>query len=311
LVAFARAEGRLIGVLPMVTGPGRNDPTRFAGAALGDRFGPLLAADVPEGLGGALFDRIVGASRRTPVELVRVEAAGGWWAGAGAHRSIVAAPAGVWPVAVFGEDGWDGYLASRSRNMRSQIRRRLRALEGAQEVSLWSPASPGEVDAGMSELFRLHAARWEERPEHSSFDRPEAHEFHRGFAHAAAELGWLRLYLLQVEGESVAAWYGWRLGDSVSYFQAGYDPEWASKSVGSVLFAKAARAAADEGAECFDMLLGDEAFKLRYATRVDEAEHVVVAGRWSRARVRASARARLRPMWRSLPQGVRTRLRGG
>ena len=311
LVAFAQVGERLIGVLPMVTGPGRTARTRFAGAALGDRFGPLLARDAAAELAGELLKAIVDASPGRAVELERVDANGAWWAGAGAGRSIITSSGGVWPIADLGPDGWEGYLASRSRNLRSQIRRRLRALNDSHEVQVWSPASAADVDLGTSQLFRLHAARWEERSERSSFDRPEAHQFHRDFAQAAAAQGWLRLYLLQADGENVAAWYGWRLGDTVSYYQAGYDPAWSNESVGSVLFGEAIRLAAEEGAKAYDMLLGDEAFKMRYATRSGDAAHVVLAGKWSRARIGASASARLKPAWRSLPRSLRTNLRRG
>jgi CelD/BcsL family acetyltransferase involved in cellulose biosynthesis len=258
-----------------------------------------------------LFGAVLQAAAGKPVELTRVAAEERWWAGAEARETFFAAPAGKWPVADLGSQGWDGYLASRSRNLRSQIRRRLRAMKEAHEIEVWRSSSIADAEFGMEVLFRLHGARWRERAERSSFDNPGAHAFHRDFARAAAEQGWLRLYLLQADGESVAAWYGWRLGSTVSYYQAGYDPGWASQSVGSVLFAESIRLAAEEGAERYDMLLGDEAFKLRYATRVIDAASVTVARRTSRAWLRAAAVAKLKPMWRWLPKGMRTRLRRG
>jgi len=311
VLACAHQNGRLVGILPMLTSPGRAAPVRFAGTDLGDRFGPLLAGDAPPDVARGLYGAVLEAAAGKPMELTRVEAEKRWWAGAEAREFFVTAPAGVWPVADLGSQGWDGYLASRSRNLRSQIRRRLRAMKEAHEIEVWRSSSLADAEFGMEELFRLHGARWRERAERSSFDRPEAHAFHRDFARAAAKQGWLRLYLLQADGESVAAWYGWRLGGTVSYYQAGYDPNWASKSVGSVLFGEAIRLAAEEGAERYDMLLGDEAFKLRYATRVIDAANVTVARRWSRAWLGAVAVARLKPVWRSLPKSMRTRLRRG
>lgn len=310
ILATARQNGRLLGIMPMLAGPGRTDPVGFAGTRLGDRFGPLLAGDAPPEVARALYGTVLEAAEGRPVVLTRVPADEGWWADA-QTRSSLTAPAGEWPVADLGSKGWEGYLASRSRNLRSQVRRRLRALQGAHEVEIWRASSPRDVELGMEELFRLHAARWRERAERSVFDRPEAHAFHREFARAAAERGWLRLFLLKADGQSVAAWYGWRLGATVSYYQAGYDPDWAAKSVGSVLFGETIRLAAEEGAERYDMLLGDEAFKLRYATKIIDAVDVTAARRWSHARLRAVALARLKPVWRSLPAGLRTRMRRG
>lgn len=309
IVAYGHSDGRLIGILPMVTGVNRSTPTTFAGTALGDRFEPLLARDAPKQLSNELFEAILGSSGSGPVELIRVGGGESWWESTGAH-SVVETSAGVWPLAKLAGD-WEAYLATRSRNLRSQIRRRSRALIDKHEVRIWSPEESNGVDTGMAELFRLHSLRWNERSELSSFDRADVREFHQAFARLTASRNWLRLYLLQVDGENVAAWYGWKLGARTSYYQAGFDPEWASKNVGSVLFAETIRLAAEEGAEIYDMLLGDEAFKLRYATDIVDAHRVVLAGRWSRARLRAAARARLTPMWQALPPSIRSRLRRG
>jgi CelD/BcsL family acetyltransferase involved in cellulose biosynthesis len=74
----------------------------------------------------------------------------------------------------------------------------------------------------------------------------------------------MRLYLLEVDGAAAAARYGWRVGDRFSYFQAGFEPAW-SRQRGFLLLAETVRAAIAEGAE-HDLLVGDEAFKARFAT---------------------------------------------
>ena len=119
----------------------------------------------------------------------------------------------------------------------------------------------------------------------------------------------LRLLVLRVEDRAVAAWYGWRLGSTVSYYQAGFDPDWGALGVGGALFAASIEQAAREGAETYDMLLGDEGFKLRHATRVEAVTNAIMAPAWSPALWRAAAIEAARPAWRAMPVSVRSVLR--
>ena len=131
----------------------------------------------------------------------------------------------------------------------------------------------------MAEFFALHAARWDEL--RGRLDDPRARRCRRStrdFAAAALERGWLRLSFLEVEGTAVAALYGWRIGGRYAYFQAGFDTAWADASVGLVLMAHTVREAIEEGADEYDLLLGDEDYKARFATDERRVESLVVAG---------------------------------
>ena len=107
---------------------------------------------------------------------------------------------------------WDEFLASRSRNFRDQARRRERKLVREQGLSYRLCDDPERLPADMDALFRLHDARWGEESS-GVFDGTGA-DFHRAFADAALRAGWLRLWLAEVGGETVAAWYGWRFAGS-------------------------------------------------------------------------------------------------
>ena len=308
LVAVAHDDDGVAGILPMVMGPRSSNRVRFAGARLGDKFGPLVRAGCAEETPRKLLETVAMHCGRSSIELSRMERPQFAWPAQGVlGRSPVVTDTSVWPAIDF-DGGWDEYLASRSRNHRSQIRRRSRNLEREHVVETYSPSSPEEVTDAMGELFRVHAARWGERLERSSFDRTEARDFHSEFALRLFGNGWLRLFVLRADGLAVAAWYGWRLGPTFSYYQAGFDPAWSMKSVGAVLFANTIKRAAEEGAASYDMLLGDEEFKLRFATRVAEGGTVTLSPRWGIERMRAVGLARIRPLWRALPASVRSRV---
>jgi CelD/BcsL family acetyltransferase involved in cellulose biosynthesis len=199
------------------------------------------------------------------------------------------------PVIAVPEGGWEEYVAGRSRNLRSQLGRKRRALERDHELAFRLCDDQGRVGDDMETLFRLHRARWGEEGS-GAFDSDRA-AFHREFAAVALERGWLRLWLAQVDGQPVAAWYGFRFGGAESYYQSGRDPAWERSSIGFVLLAHTMRAAMEDGVSEYRLLRGGEAYKDRFAT-ADPGVETVATGRGAGVAALAA----------KLPEGVRRRL---
>ena len=88
------------------------------------------------------------------------------------------------------------------------------------------------LDRDLDALFALHRARWGSTPTDFG-DTP----FHRELAREALGRGWLRLWLLELDGRPIAAWHGFQVGAVASYYQAGRDPAFERHSVGFVLMA--------------------------------------------------------------------------
>jgi CelD/BcsL family acetyltransferase involved in cellulose biosynthesis len=304
--------GRLAGVLPLVESPGG---LRFAGARLADRLEPACSAeDEPE-----LMTAVTGAFRERPrrkrvLRLDRVDSEATWLPAlverAGAGHAAVLGPEEPLPYIPLEAGGdWDAFLKSRSRNFRSQVRRKTKALYGEHGLALRTARSPDEAESAIRTLLRLHDARWGAREGESSLAGDDARAFHVAFAVAAAERGWLRVHLLETPGgDAVAGWYGWIVGGRCSYYQAGFDPSLERASPGLVLLAESLRLAIEEGATEYDLLRGGEAFKSRFADHERSGRDVVLAPAMGRARFGAVARARLRRVWRRLPEGRRAQL---
>src|SRR5439155_184650 len=72
------------------------------------------------------------------------------------------------------------------------------------------------------------------------------------------ELGWLRLFILRLDGRPAAALHGYQYGGVFSFYQAGFDPAFAKQSVGLVTMALAIKSAIEEGADEYDLLHGAE-----------------------------------------------------
>jgi CelD/BcsL family acetyltransferase involved in cellulose biosynthesis len=185
---------------------------------------------------------------------------------------------------------WDDYVAGRSANFRQQLRRREEALarEGKVATRL---ADPTTLDGDLDTLFALHRARWGSAG--SDFDDTP---FHRELARAALERGWLRLWLLELDGHPLAAWHGFQVGSVTSYYQAGRDPAYDRLSVGFVLLAHSIRTAMAEGAIEYRFGRGDESFKSRFTDDDPGLEAVAltrgVIGRLAYAGARAARSSR-------------------
>lgn len=309
LVAVCRdGSGAVVGVMPLVAPSARPRLARFAGSGFGDHFQLATAvsreADVATAVGRALREeRIRGvllenvdAGARWPTALAR--------AGRLGNRPLIGRTATLPSISLEGAD-FEAYLAGRSRNFRSQLRRRRRSLERDHDVRFrWTHAIE-EIAEDMATLHRLHEQRWRDRERPSALSGERAAAFLSQFAAACHAQGWLRLCVLEVDGEPVAAWFGWRLGERFSYYQAGFDPRWADRSVGLVLLAETVRVAAEERAREYDLLLGDEDFKRRFANSARHVETLLAAPWLHPTRLLAGAETHVRSASRRLPSRVR------
>lgn len=182
--------------------------------------------------------------------------------------------------------GWEDFLASRSANLRDQIRRRERRLRSEYRVRFRLTEDSDALVSDLDTLFRLHRAV----RARSDFG-PE--RFHRDFAAIALERGWLRLWILELDDRPAAAWYGFRFGGVETYYQAGREPTFDSLSVGFVLLTHTIRAALEDGVIEYRFGRGDEAYKYRFANEDQGVETIGVArGAAASALVRTASHAR-------------------
>jgi CelD/BcsL family acetyltransferase involved in cellulose biosynthesis len=195
------------------------------------------------------------------------------------------------PVLSINGLSWEDFLASKSSNFRQQARRRERKLAREHELRFRLSEDPARLDADLAVLFRLHGERWGERGSGALGERRAA--FHRDFARLALERGWLRLWLLELDGRPAAAWYGLRFAGRELYYQAGRDPAYEREAVGFVLLAHTVREAMNDGMREYDFLRGGEEYKDRF-TDDDTVVTTWAAGRGAlgRAAVAVAPRAR-------------------
>jgi CelD/BcsL family acetyltransferase involved in cellulose biosynthesis len=307
LISVARRDdGSVAGVMPLVLdASSRPRAIRFAGATLGDRFHPAAAEADEDAVAAATMAALEAEGvHRYMVLLEHVELERGWWremrAAASTQRAGTEQQHTEVPYISLDGLDWDGYLAGRSKNFRQQVRRRERGLRREHRLEVRS-ATAATLEADLATLFELHSLRWSERGR-SSLEAPESIEVVSDFTRAAARRDWLRLRLLEVDGDAVAAFLGWRVGGSYAFFQSGFDPAWSDRSVGLVLMALTVRSAIEEGAAEFDMLLGTEAYKRRFTDANRPAVTVALPPAMRPVRLLVAGEATARRLGRGLAQ---------
>jgi CelD/BcsL family acetyltransferase involved in cellulose biosynthesis len=179
------------------------------------------------------------------------------------------------PVVDIEATSWDEYLAGRSSNFRSQVRRKERRLVREQGLRYRLAGDPDRLNADMDTLFALHHARWRDGNSRAFAGAHAA--FHREFAALALRRGWLRLWIAEANGRAVAAWYGFRYAGAELYYQSGRDPAWDRFSVGLVLLTHTLREAVNDGMRQYKLLRGNDAYKNRFATSDPGVETVAVS----------------------------------
>ena len=283
--ACRAADGRLVAVLPLYVWAERPIKiVRFIAHGPGDQLGPICADEDRAAVARALRTALADAD----LQLLVGEQLPGDADWSGLLGGKVLRTTGN-PLLRFDGASWEDFVASKSSNFREQVRRRERKLGRAHELRFRLADDPRRLDADLTTLFALHAARWQEAD--SSFGGSNE-PFHREFATCAFRRGWLRLWLLEVDGVPRAAWYGLRFGGVEAYYQAGRDPEWDRFSVGFVLLTHSVREAMRDGMDEYRFLRGGETYKYRFAN-VDGTLETIAVPRGLTGRLALAATAAL------------------
>ncbi|MBA3264058.1 MAG: GNAT family N-acetyltransferase [Thermoleophilaceae bacterium] len=284
-----RDEGRLVALLPLVlwrTRPPR--VLRFVGHGPSDLMGPICAA----------ADRPVAAAA-----LEQALADGGWDVLLAERLPTSELLAGslrgqelqreASPVLRIEGMSWDDYLAAKSSNFRQQVRRRERKLAKEHDLRFRLADDPDRLDADLEVLFALHEERWTTEGSGALAQRRAA--FHHEFARVALDRGWLRLWLLELDGKPAAAWYGLRFAGRELYYQAGRDPDLERAAVGFVLLVHTVREAINDEMREYDFLRGGEGYKDRF-TDDDTVVETWAAGRGPLGRATVAVAPRMRSL---------------
>lgn len=154
---------------------------------------------------------------------------------------------------------WETYLASLGTSFRKNLLKSWRKLEAEGTLEVLEAGKDISVPDAMRELKRLHDLRF--GGESISFRDPRTQRFHEALATRLAADGDLGLLLLRFNGQCIAADYDLLHQGTVWSYQSGWDPAFASRSVGHIMTACSIRWAISRGQHTYDFLAGEVDYK--------------------------------------------------
>jgi CelD/BcsL family acetyltransferase involved in cellulose biosynthesis len=200
---------------------------------------------------------------------------------------------------------WEELLATLSRNERSQVRRKRKRLEREGSLVFKTTTDSGDLDQDLEQFFRVEASGWKGAAGTAILHDPAALRLYSDFARRAADRGWLRLHLLELDGGVIAADYSCVIGDTVFLIKTCFDERYARLSPGTVLRSDALRSAIDEGRSRYEFLGGPDRYKLQWGG--DLRERLLLRAYRGVALPAFVYRHKLRPIAGRLKRGLEAR----
>ena len=161
-------------------------------------------------------------------------------------------------------DNWESYRQTLSRNERSKIGNLSRRLQKKYKVRYYKCAEASERTLCLEHLFRLHQKRWESRGQRGTFCSAKRRQFYSDLSLLLLKRNQLDFWLLELDGNTVAALFGFRYRDTVYTLQEGFDPSYRSDCVGYLLRAHVLCQLIAAGVRRYDFLAGLEPAKKRW-----------------------------------------------
>lgn len=171
----------------------------------------------------------------------------------------------VCPVAALPGD-WNSYLMSLRKKDRHELKRKVRKLEGRDDVR-WHLVPSGDTERMAVEMpvfLDLHRSSGVDK---AHFMDDKMAEYFVDMAQTMTGPGWLDLAVLDVDGEPASAYLSYKYGDRLYLYNSGYSQKFAAYSAGVALLAYRIHKAILQGLKWFDFLRGDEDYKYDFGAK--------------------------------------------
>jgi CelD/BcsL family acetyltransferase involved in cellulose biosynthesis len=168
----------------------------------------------------------------------------------------------VCPVITLAES-WDDYLADVNKKQRHEIRRKLRRAENIADTR-WTVIDDADklTDEVLDTFLDLHK---KSTPDKEDFWDEAMENFFRALTRRVAERGWLKLYLVEIDGIVASTLLCFDYNDEILVYNSGFDPnQFGHLSPGNIIVSYSIQHAIELGRKRYDFLRGDETYKFRF-----------------------------------------------
>ncbi|MDQ6693196.1 MAG: GNAT family N-acetyltransferase [Chloroflexota bacterium] len=161
---------------------------------------------------------------------------------------------------------WEAYLGSLRKKDRHELRRKVRKLEGRDDVRwrLVPATDAAALQRGMQDFIDLHRQSGADK---ALFMTDYMASYFLDMASDLASTGWIDLAILDINGEPASAYLSFAYKGRIYLYNSGYDPHFASYSAGVALLAYRINKAIKQGYSAFDFLRGDEPYKYGFGAK--------------------------------------------
>jgi CelD/BcsL family acetyltransferase involved in cellulose biosynthesis len=173
--------------------------------------------------------------------------------------------------------------AVESKLQKKGLRRLERVLHRQGTLVCRTYTSERDILPLLDGFFDQHIERWSKTDFPSLFLESVNRDFYRALVQRLDTSNALRFTELRLGDRLIAAHFGFMHGDTFTFYKPTYAPSLAEFSPGQVLLRQLLEHVRDEGARLFDFGIGNETYKLRFATTVPEAVYFHVTNSRSRA----------------------------
>ena len=177
---------------------------------------------------------------------------------------------------------WETYLAELPSKARKDYRYYHRKFEKQPAARIYRCSRDADWLRCLEELFDLHQKRWLSEGQPGSFSSLKRRRFYQDLSAVLLERNSLEFWLLEIDGKTVAADYGFRYGDTVYALQAGFDRAYGLYSPGFYLKGRMLKALIESGVRRYDFLGGFTESKARWNAQPSHYWHIHFAPPGSR-----------------------------
>lgn len=181
-------------------------------------------------------------------------------------------PAGNLSVAAL-PGSWDNYLQGLTAKHRHEIRRKLRRLNESGDVSfsqVWEGANVSEAFALFLKMFS------ESRDDKAAFLTDTMRTYFNQLAAELAARKMLRLGILSIGGESVAATFGFEFNGSYFLYNNGFSLPYSNLSVGLLGKVYTIRDSIEKALTSFNFLKGEEKYKRHLGGKTIPLQRIII-----------------------------------
>lgn len=184
---------------------------------------------------------------------------------------------------------WEGFLAGVSRSRRERTRQMVRRKWETGRAVRREAVDAASLAQGFAILVDLHQKRRRALNQPGCFASRRFTDFHREVMGRLLARNQLRLVWTELDGRPVSVEYSLAGGDTLYFYQSGFEPDAARDKPGWLGLVGSFRAAIAAGYRHYDFLRGDEPYKASWLAQPVPLVQLRIVGRGLGARLRHAA----------------------